>query len=1051
MIPVAALLAVLLTGVPDDEADLRQSAVKLFAALKAGDVEAVMSGWSAQSPSRAAFRAAAEEAVKNPSSVPPSDFQIKVVVLKGDEAVARFSFQGKWSKEEEAWTDEPRTIWEVEFRKTGGTWSWWGQAPAAEALGRALIERPSEEHRALLESDRELAGARLVEFLRGRIDVSLLNGFPELARKAGESAAEVAAFANRKDLEARALLSLGMFLVNVDKPGDALPSLTRSRDLAAEGKDAATEAMARAYRGFVLSDTHSPDAALEELGAGLALARKNSVAEGTFYSLLFTGVAHERRGASDLALLGFREARDFAVTSGRDDLRALALDGLARLQWGTSDYGNALNTAQEALKLVEGPEDAVLRAKLLNTTGLVLVASGEYPKARERFEEGFKLYSGLKLWRLAGAFQNNLGQAYEGERKYEEAAEAYRAALAMLEDAGDVPMAVVARNNIGTMLLFSDKKDKTAQAVQEFSLAWEHSKKLPSQAAQVIPLANLAFAQEANDEHGTAVKTAEAAVELADRHGSPNDRYAAHAGLGRILLEGTIWDAKRAIDELGKASESLEQSRTGLRDPGLQQGFLARHARLYYQIADRCLALNRRLDGFAASERIKGRTLMDLYGKNGARISKDLSLEEREEEARLSGAVDVLSRNLRSASVSSAQEPLEKQLGIARTALDDFRRNLALRHPDLETLRGRFAPVSMAELNRSVLQGERPAALVTYLAGRSRILILVALPGDGEAELKWTRSSIPLETLEDDVNEFRVGCSKANGDFAASSRRLHRALILPIAKMLKNVKHLVIVPDGPLHGIAFPALQDDDGRYLAETWSVSYAPSASALVKMSALAAQRKANPPAGRSALLAVGSPAMPPPYGALPTAEREARRLAEACGVTALVGADARKSDVVSRMKTARLVHIATHGNVDDASPLYSFVVLAPDGEKEGLLYAHEIAELDLQADLVVLSACNTGLGRQVRGEGVVGLTWALFAAGSPASVVSLWQVVDDASGELMRSFYQGIGTAYPRPAGAPALAEALNAAQLQLLRDGSHAHPYYWAPFIFVGDPR
>jgi CHAT domain-containing protein/tetratricopeptide (TPR) repeat protein len=162
---------------------------------------------------------------------------------------------------------------------------------------------------------------------------------------------------------------------------------------------------------------------------------------------------------------------------------------------------------------------------------------------------------------------------------------------------------------------------------------------------------------------------------------------------------------------------------------------------------------------------------------------------------------------------------------------------------------------------------------------------------------------------------------------------------------------------------------------------------------------------------------------------------------------GALAQESDVKANGGQYRYLHFATHGLFNDTSPLLSSVVLAQPAKgssEDGFLTAREIFDLDWDVDLVVLSACNTGRGQKRSGEGVVGLTWALFAAGAPSQVVSQWAVNDSSTALLMKNFYGELEKKRPR-------AEALRTASLALLRDGEHAHPYYWAPFILMGDWR
>lgn len=1049
MLLAFVLAALLPPSVADDEADLRAVVEKVFAAVKAKDAQAVFSAWSEESPFRAQFEVDLEEAIERPSSSPPSDLQVRLVEREEDAALVRVSFKGKWSKAEEYWTDEPRTEWLVAFQKEKGGWKWFLQAHATDKLASDLATAAPKDRRAILEKNREQVTARLIDRLRTQVDAQFFAGAPEMAKAFGEAAVEAADFTGRKELQAKASLALGAYLMNLEKPGEALPTLTRARDLAVESKEREVEAFARAQRGFALMDSNAVEAALEELGRSLAIAKQHHFEDATFLALLFTGMAHERKGAFPESIKLFEQALGFAVLKRRKDQQAQALDGLSRVRWQTSDYGNALSAARLGAALAEEPDDVVVRAKLLNTAGLVYIASADGEAARKVLEEAFELYTHLKFDRLAGAVQNNIGQSYALEQRYSKAAEAYESAMKVLEKAGDLPVAAIARNNLGLMLLYDRNPDG---AMTHFQASYDYAKTLPSKAAAVVPLTNLATVWLARDRHDEALKLLEEAVTLADEHGTPFDRFIAHLGVGRVCEDrGRLPDLDRAIDEFGKAAALLETSRSGLLDAQLQQGFFSQHAALYAALSNTYLRKYRRVEAFAASERGKGRTLVDLLGKGDVRLSKSMTDEERAEEDRLARSMDALSRKLETTRLTDAREELEKEIAKLRASLEEFRRDIAVRHPELETLRGRFAPATLEEIQRTVLAGSPSTAVVSYLLRSQMVLIFVLLPRSDAADLKWKRIEVPLKTVEDDVAEFRKRCSSAGTDVSGPARGLYAVLLKEVAGFLKDVKHLVIVPDGVLHGLPFHALQDATGRCVIETWSVSYAPSVTALVKMSELAAKRRADPPAERTPLLAVGSPAMPAGFTDLPRAQQEAETIAKSFKVAALTGAQATKSAVTKAMASARLILVATHGRVEPERPLYSYVVLAADGDNDGLLRAREIADLDLRADLVVLSACETGLGRQVHGEGVVGLSWALFSAGAPSSIVSLWQVADDATGDLMTRLFEGIGPAFPRPAGAPTTAAALQDAQLRLLRDGKHEHPYYWAPFILVGQPR
>jgi CHAT domain-containing protein len=165
--------------------------------------------------------------------------------------------------------------------------------------------------------------------------------------------------------------------------------------------------------------------------------------------------------------------------------------------------------------------------------------------------------------------------------------------------------------------------------------------------------------------------------------------------------------------------------------------------------------------------------------------------------------------------------------------------------------------------------------------------------------------------------------------------------------------------------------------------------------------------------------------------------------------IGAEAREDRLKAEAAQARILHFATHGVLNNASPMYSHLVLAQgDRNEDGLLEAWELTQMDLRADLVVLSACETARGRFGAGEGVIGLSWAMFVAGAPATVVSQWKVESASTRELMLGFHQRL-TASSKT--KMTKAEALRQAALKLMNNPGSGHPFYWAGFVLVGDGR
>jgi CHAT domain-containing protein len=323
--------------------------------------------------------------------------------------------------------------------------------------------------------------------------------------------------------------------------------------------------------------------------------------------------------------------------------------------------------------------------------------------------------------------------------------------------------------------------------------------------------------------------------------------------------------------------------------------------------------------------------------------------------------------------------------------------------------------------------------------------------------------------IESAVRTFRAaaGNGEQTAGLDSAARLLFRLLLAPVVGELGGLRRLVIVPDGLLYYLPFDALVGHPRRVL-EDFAIAYAPSATAYSLM--VRAKREQHRTAGRE-LLAFGDPQFRA-GGRRSNAEGPAlvrsiyrstgftfpplpNSRTEVAGIASLfpegqqktyLGASATKSSLFSeKLDSYRRLHFATHAMLDERTPAQCGIALTPDGSKDddGILRMNEIVEMKLNADLVVLSACQSGLGKLVRGEGMIGLTRAFLYAGAGSVVVSLWKVDDLATSVFMQKFYKRM----QEGAGIPA---ALRQAKLDMMGSGvpAYRNPYYWAPFVVTG---
>jgi CHAT domain-containing protein len=328
---------------------------------------------------------------------------------------------------------------------------------------------------------------------------------------------------------------------------------------------------------------------------------------------------------------------------------------------------------------------------------------------------------------------------------------------------------------------------------------------------------------------------------------------------------------------------------------------------------------------------------------------------------------------------------------------------------------------------------------------------------------------IPLtqKALAAKVQDLRAAISELRPlkDYQMLAADLYQQLIAPATRLIQ-AKELIVVPHDTLHYLPFQALYSPQGKYLVEDHSLTYLSSASLLQFTTA---KRR---PVGQK-VLALGNPTVDASIANLPMSELEANEIHRLYPQSnTFARSEASEAKVKSLAQNHDVLHFATHAEMSRDDPLASAVLLAKSGKEDGRLEVREIFAMDLNASLVVLSGCETGVGHLSSGDELVGLTRAFIYAGTPSVVASLWKVDDASTAQLMSSFYSNLRT--------KSKVESLRQAQLGMIRGKANSpllarrgvggvaklgetvgaqrsapssvslsHPYFWAPFILVGD--
>lgn len=528
-------------------------------------------------------------------------------------------------------------------------------------------------------------------------------------------------------------------------------------------------------------------------------------------------------------------------------------------------------------------------------------------------------------------------------------------------------------------------------------------------------------------------------------------------------LDEAVTFARCAVNAL-----ETQRSRLGGSDE-TRSGFGARHAGVYHQAIDLLVETGHSEEAFHLLERYRARELLTLMAARNLVFSADIPA--RLEEARRTANQryeEALERSISLPEESSAEERRQTRTALERARLDQDAvraeiRSAAPRLADLRDPRPLDLDATRAALDPGTL-------LLSFSVGELRSQVFAIGPDPGSFVVETL--DVGEDSLRQEVEHFRRVLARGAIDprrerSVLLARGLSQHLLAPVAESIAGAERLLILADGPLHSLPFAALVDpatpEGERYLVESMPIHRAASATVF----ALAKNERR---VGRAVqLVAFGDPRYPdavadaePALRAasgkglalrpLPASRREVEGLAALFPGAArfYVGAEATEDRAKGVDRATTHLHIAAHGLLDDRFPLESALAFTIpqhrlDGQDNGLLQAWEIFEqVRIDADLVTLSACDSGRGKVLGGEGLLGLTRAFHYAGARSVLASLWSIGDVSTGELMKRFYGYLQAGKSK-------AEALRDAQLDLLHRSRYTHPFHWAAFELVGDWR
>jgi len=705
------------------------------------------------------------------------------------------------------------------------------------------------------------------------------------------------------------------------------------------------------------------------------------------------------------------------------------------------DYTRALLNLNKALDIANASRDQDTIANILNSIGYLYLEQEDYTQAKEHFDRSLKVYLVAKNPVEASRVLLNLGVVEQRQAHDDAALAQFKLSLLAAKASQNTDVQIAAGEGVGVVL--TAKRNLTeALAILNESLGT--AKQSGNKTREIELTWRSAQTLYEMENYGEAAKRGEASVSLARSAHLPKLEYLATTTLGQIYAaQGKVEPAKEQLVRATQQLETLREQVAGRETAS--QLYFENKLTSYHALVDILARQERPIEALLYAERAKARVLLDVVSGNKTDFSKSLTQAEKDQQLRLNRKISDLNERAKR-SVDAAAGPLYSQLDTARLEYQAFQDSIYVTHPDLRRRSGRTTELSAAEL-RDLTATD--TAYLEYVVTRGKVWLFVLTkdPSNSVAEIRSYQLGIEPRELLNKVNLFHDRLANRHPEYASLALELYRVLLSPAEIQLRQTT-FCIVPDSFLWNLPFQALMTKDGHFLIEDHPLYYAPSLSVLREM-----KRKSSTNERTDAsLIAFGNPVIGKDEQGneelcpLPEAEAEVNSIARSFspqGRKVLIGREAKEQTFRTLAPAYSTIHLATHGIIDNRQPLYSHLLLTKsegDPENDGLLEAREIMNMNLRADLAVLSACETANGTISPGEGVVGMSWAFFVAGTRSMLVSQWKVNSQSTSQLMMNFYQ--------PNHASNKAIALQQSALRLMKDQQYRHPFYWAGFVLIG---
>lgn len=731
-----------------------------------------------------------------------------------------------------------------------------------------------------------------------------------------------------------------------------------------------------------------------------------------------------------------------------------------------NNYSKALNTYQEALAILREQNFPIEISNCLNNLGICYQSLGNYEKSLEYFHESYEIDKKIGDEVILSKVLNNIGENYRlkglishKEEDFNQALEYFTQALELAEKIEFTSSQIYALNNIGS--IYTDMF-KYGEALTYFHSALDLAESINDIESQGMLLNNIGIVHHNQGNFENSSEYFQKAIDLAV--GIENDKilWEAFFEMGKNYAKQGEYN--KALEKYKSSIDVIENIRSSIILEELKASYFGTDKRLeaYYSIIDLLVFLNENYpqkkydrEAFNYLERAKARSFLDSL--EASRIDVifgiDVRLLNREKEL-MKNISNIYTRLLDNGISAEDKENIQTTLSQYEDELESLKREIRYNNPSYSNLYPDI--ITIEEAQKKLLDNN--TAVFAYMIGNEHSLAFVVT----KKKLKIFRLPAKEKFITLVTSYLKVISDKDNNNFKLGNELFHQ-LVLP--GLEKNIKKIIFIPAEILNALPFETLVSDKNHWMIEDYKISYAPSITSLRE---IIDRNRSNHRRRPKDILAVGDPN----FGDLEKdninnnifndfyiqSDLQFFRLkysgVETDRISSLFSKE--KSDILLREKATeenvkkhdlldyKILHFATHSLIDDKMPGRSSIMLVLDDDpsEDGFLQMREIYNLKLNADLVTLSACHTGGGQLIKGEGIEGLNRAFFYAGTSSVIMSLWSVNDQATYQLMERFYTHLRSSQP-------ISQALQRAKLEMIHSDVLSHPYYWAGFIVSGN--